>query len=50
MKESSIPNTLDVLSKSELETKLKHSYEQALKGECRDLDSVFKELLESIES
>lgn len=35
------PKTIDVMSASELQDKLKHSYEQSLSGKGRPMDEVF---------
>ena len=39
-----VPKTIDTMSRSELDAKLQHSYEQALRKEGRPLDEVFDEL------
>ena len=38
------PRTLDNMTKEELNTKLQHSYNQALAGEGRPLNAVFDDL------
>ena len=43
-----VPKTIDSMSTSELDAKLQHSYEQALRKEGRPLDTVFDELERSL--
>lgn len=38
------PKTIDTMTESELETKLHHSYEQALAGQGRPFAEVFEDL------
>ena len=40
----SAPDTLDSLSREELDAKLQHSYEQAISGNHRPAEDVFREL------
>lgn len=42
------PRTMDSLSDAELNTKLQHSYEQSLAGECLPFNEVFDELEKSL--
>ena len=39
-----VPKTLDVMTRSELDQKFKHSYEQSLAGEGRPFADVFDDL------
>ena len=43
-----VPNTLDVMTQSELNQKLQHSYEQSLAGEGRPFTDVFDDLERSL--
>ena len=43
------PQTLDGMTKAELDAKLQHSYEQSLKGEGRPFEAVFDELEGSLD-
>lgn len=42
------PHTMDSLSDAELNTKLQHSYEQSLAGECLHFNEVFDKLEKSL--